>query len=227
MMSLLLSPAANGLDEGDWRTCDSSPSSNLVPISASAVSGSAAGKSPVERNSVLATCQCLARAVTFLERLVSRSTADDNQIESLLAELRNHMETLSSLIGCKLCGDRAESNMLLAMAARQMGMLCNKTAKCYQNVRTQANRRSSSPGDGTDSTAAPVTITFGTYAANQREGLYLLRTLVALQIEEFGVHISAIKARYRTSINPGQIEVLREVEGHIKLARQIISTKHR
>lgn len=227
MMSLLLSPTANGLDEGDWRTCDSSPPSNLVPISGSTGSGSAVGRSPLEKNPVVATCQCLSRAVTFLERLVSRSTADDNQIESLLAELRNHMETLSSLIGCRLCGDRAESNMLLAMAARQMGMLCNKTAKCYQNVRTQANRRSSSPSDGAESTTTSIEITVGTYTANQREGIYLLRTLVALQIEEFGVHIGAIKARYRTSINPGQVEVLREVEGHIKIARQIISTKHR
>lgn len=180
----------------------------------------------MEKIPVVVSCQCLSRAVTFLERLVSRSTADDHQIESLLAELRNHMERLSSLISCKLCGERAESNMLLAMAARQMGMLCHKTAKSYQNLRTQASRRPSSSRDGLESTT-PVAITVGTYEASQREGIYLLRTLVALQIEEFGVHIGAIKARHRAGVNRGQIEVLREVEGHIKLARQIISAKHR
>ncbi|EFR00804.1 hypothetical protein MGYG_03809 [Nannizzia gypsea CBS 118893] len=161
-------------------------------------------------------CCCLLNSISFLERLTSRSTSHENRIDLLLADVRNSIETLATFISCERCAVRVEQDILLAMAARQISIICGKTANCYKTMRLCALGKNASVG--------AVDISVSTYRVNQHEKLHLLGSLVALQILECQQHINTIKARYRDRPSKGHAEALIEAENHIKLARVTISS---
>ena len=165
-------------------------------------------------------CSCLLTSISFLERLVSKSASRENRIDLLLADVRNSIETLAIFIACKTCADQVEPNMLLAMAARQISLICEKMSNCYKGMRMSALgdpsalQRRPEP----DAPAGPVEISVSTYRVNRRESLHLVKSLVTLQITELQKHINTIKSRNHKRTNQGQIEALVEAENCIKLA---------
>lgn len=180
------------------------------------------GKTRTESDS----CCCLLNSISFLERLASRSASRDNRIDLLLADVRNCIETLAIFIACERCAARVEQSMLLAMAARQISVICGKTANCYKAMHLcgLGDTNSSQQKPELYASAGPVDISVSTYRVNRRERLYLLEILVTLQIVEFQRHLNKIKARYRNRSNQGQTEVLVEAENNIKLAQVAISS---
>jgi hypothetical protein len=181
------------------------------------------GKASAESDS----CGCLLSSISFLERLTSRSASCENRIDRLLADVRNSMETLANFMACEQCTARVEQNMLLAMAARQLSVICRKTADCYKAMRLcgLGETNSSRQKPELDTSAGPVDISVSTYRVNQREGLHLLESLVTLQIVELQQHINTIKSRYRNQPNQGQAEALIEAENNTKLA-QVATSSH-
>ncbi|KXX75272.1 hypothetical protein MMYC01_208636 [Madurella mycetomatis] len=178
------------------------------------------GKTRTESNS----CCCLLSSVSFLERLASRSASRGDRIDLLLADVRNSIETLAMFMACERCAARVEQNTLLAMAARQISVICEKMANYYRAMRLcgLGDPNSSQQKPELDASAGPVDISVSTYRVNRREGLHLLESLVTLQIVEFQQHINTIKSRYRNRPNQGQAEALIEAENHIKLAQVAI-----
>jgi len=174
------------------------------------------------------SCGCLLSSISFLERLTSRSASRENRIDRLLADVRNSMETLAIFMACELCAARVEQNMLLAMAARQLSIICRKTANCYKALRLCGLGDTNSPRQKPelDVSAGPIDISVSTYRVSQREGLHLLESLVTLQIVELQQHINTIKSRYRNQPNQGQAEAVIEAENNTKLAQVAISSHH-
>lgn len=172
------------------------------------------------------SCRCLVTSISFLERLVSKSASRPNRIDLLLADVRNSIETLAIFMACERCAGKAEQNMLLAMAARQISVLCGKTSKCYKAMHMGAHgeANSSRRKAEADASACPVDISVSTYRVNRRERLHLIKSLVSLQIVDLQQHINSIKSRYRNRPNHGQAEALVEAENHIKLAQADISS---
>ncbi|RAK90833.1 hypothetical protein BO79DRAFT_226611 [Aspergillus costaricaensis CBS 115574] len=148
---------------------------------------------------------CLLNSVSFLERLSSKSSSREDRLDLLLADLRNSIETLAVFISCDRCATREEQNMLLAMAARQIGVICGRMANCCKAMHQ-------------------VDVSVATYRANRREKLHLLCSLVALQILDFQRQINIIKSRYRNRPNKGQLEALSEAENYVKLAQVLLSS---
>jgi hypothetical protein len=180
------------------------------------------GKTRTESDS----CCCLLSSISFLERLVSRSASRENRIDLLLADVRNSIETFTIFMACERCAARVEQNLLLAMAARQISVICGKTANCYKAMHLcgLGDTNSSQQKSELDASAGPVDISVSTYRVTRRERLHLLKALVTLQIVELQQHISTIKSRHRNQPNQGQAEALIEAENHIKLAQVAISS---
>ncbi|KAJ8111358.1 hypothetical protein ONZ43_g5643 [Nemania bipapillata] len=172
-------------------------------------------------------CCCLLRSVSFLEKLTSRTASRESRLDLLLADVRSSIETLAKLVACDRCAARVEHNMLLAMAAREISIICGKMANCYKamHLRGVGNTNPSRQGSGLGASSGPVDVLVLTYRVNQRERLHLLAALVTLQILEFRQHIDKIKCRSRGRPNQGQTgEALIEAESHIKLAQVAISS---
>ncbi|QKX62000.1 uncharacterized protein TRUGW13939_09156 [Talaromyces rugulosus] len=173
------------------------------------------------------SCCCLLSSISILERLVSRSTSSENRIDLLLGEVRSSIEMLAIFMACERCATRVEQNMLLAMVARQISVILEKTANCCKDMHLSGLGDTNSPQQIPElntSTINPVDISVSTYRVNRRERRHLLRSLVTLQIVEFRQQINTIKSRYRNRPNQGQMEALIEAENHIKLAQVAISS---
>ena len=178
------------------------------------------------------SCRCLLSTIIFLERLVSKSASHETRIDLLLADVRKAIETLATFVSCERCAARVEQCMLLAMAARQLSIICGKTADCYRAMHLlefgeldsdDLNLSRLSPKF--DASTDTVDISVSTYRVNRRERLHLLKSLVALQIAECQQHINKIKSRNRNWSDQGQAEALIEAENHIKSARVTISSQ--
>ncbi|KAF3386430.1 hypothetical protein F1880_000983 [Penicillium rolfsii] len=169
---------------------------------------------------------CLLNSVSFLERLSSRTASRESRIDLLLADVRNSIETLAIFISCERCAARVEQNMLLAMAARQIGAICGKMANCCKAMHRCGfgDINSSQQKPELVASPLPVDISVSTYRVNQRERLHLLESLVTLQIIDFQRQINTIKSRYRNQPNKGQTEALNEAENYVKLAQVSISS---
>ncbi|KAJ5190676.1 uncharacterized protein N7498_009661 [Penicillium cinerascens] len=168
---------------------------------------------------------CLMSSISFVERLVSNSASRKNRIDLLLADVRNAIETLAIFIACEGCAARVEQNMLLAMAARQISLICRETANCYKAMHMCSldDTNSSQQKPEPDTSAGPVEISVSTYRVKRHERLHLLKSLVTLQILELQQHVNKIKSRYRNRPNQGQVEALIEAEDLIKIAQVVIS----
>ncbi|OQE20862.1 hypothetical protein PENFLA_c015G07558 [Penicillium flavigenum] len=180
------------------------------------------GKPPAGSGS----CCCLLDSVSFLERLSSRTASRESRMDLLLADVRNSIETLAIFISCERCAARVEQNMLLAMAARQIGAICGKMANYCKAMHRCGfgNINSSQQKAEPVSSPVPVDISVSTYRVNQREKLHVLESLVTLQIMDFQRQINTIKSRYRDQPNKGQTEALNEAENYVKLAQVSISS---
>ncbi|KAM5506988.1 hypothetical protein McanMca71_001893 [Microsporum canis] len=166
---------------------------------------------------------CLLSSISFLNRLVSRSASCENRIDLLLADVRSSIETLATFMLCERCASRVEHDMLIAMTARQISVICGMMANCYRTMYLRAvdsNTLSSEPE--VDVAAGAVDVFVSTYRVNLRERLHLLESLVSLQLVEFQQHIDTIKTRHRSRPDQGQAETLIEAEDHIKLAQLAI-----
>ncbi|PKY03433.1 hypothetical protein P168DRAFT_319960 [Aspergillus campestris IBT 28561] len=99
------------------------------------------------------------------------------------------------------CVTCSEQNMLLAMAARQIGDLCGKTADCYTSLHQRGHGEpDASPAKPRRSHSADlVDISVSTCRVNRRERLYLLGSLVTLQTFEFQRSIDTIKSRHQSN----------------------------
>lgn len=172
------------------------------------------------------SCSCLLSSISFLERLVSKSASRENRIDLLFADVRNSMETLAIFIACERCATQIEQNMLLAMALRQISVICGKTADCYRSMRTCGLDDAKSPKQKSelDDSASSIDIAVLTYSVSKREMLHMLESLVTFQIMELQQHINTVKNRYRNQPNLGQAEALVEAENHIRLAQVAISS---
>ncbi|GAB0137267.1 t1pks [Epichloe bromicola] len=169
-------------------------------------------------------CTCLISSISFLERLASRSPSRENRIDLILADVRDSINTLALLMACARCAARAELNMLLAMAARQISITCGKLATCCEDIHlrglvanTNDSNSSHQQKDEHDaySTNGPVDISVLTYRLDQREGLHLLRSLATFQITEFQQHIKTMKSRYRLWPLQREAGALIEAENHL------------
>ncbi|KAL8785254.1 MAG: hypothetical protein Q9213_003458 [Squamulea squamosa] len=173
------------------------------------------------------SCRCLLDSITFLERMASRSASRENRIDLLLAEVRNCLETLAILMACERCAAGVEHNTLLAIAARQISVICGKMANCYKAMYLCSlgdTAKSSQQKPELYTPADSVDISVSTYRVNRRERLHLLESLVSLQIVEFEQRLNTIKIRHCNRPNQGQAEALIEAENHVKLAKIAISS---
>ncbi|KAH6876758.1 hypothetical protein B0T10DRAFT_585174, partial [Thelonectria olida] len=176
------------------------------------------------------SCSCLLSSISFLERLASRSASRESRIDVIFADVRNSMEALAAFIACERCAAREELNMVLAMAARHISIICGKLANCYRHLRGlsgDTNNNDSSHQQQLDRDASipgTVDISVSTYSVDRREGLHLLKSLATFQIREFQQHINTIKSRYPPQPNQGQAGTLTEAENHVKLAQVTISS---
>ncbi|PYH67863.1 uncharacterized protein BO88DRAFT_464623 [Aspergillus vadensis CBS 113365] len=170
---------------------------------------------------------CLLSSVSFLERLSSKGSSREDCLDLLLADLRNSIETLAVFISCDRCATRVEQNMLLAMAARQIGVICGRMANCCKAIHQGSLSETGSSQRGSEPVPCPipVNVSVATYCVNRREKLHLLGSLVALQIMDFQRQINIIKSQqYRNRPNKGQVEALSEAENHVKLAQVSLSS---
>ncbi|KAJ5215074.1 hypothetical protein N7468_010753 [Penicillium chermesinum] len=181
---------------------------------------------PLDKTHAASDNCCLLSSVSFLERLSSKSSSREDRLDLLLADLRNSIETLAVFISCDRCATRVEQNMLLAMAARQIGAICGRMANCCKAMNQGSLSETSSSQQGSDAAPCPipVDVAVATYRVNRREKLHLLRSLVALQIMDFQRQINTIKSRYRNRPNKGQVEALSEAENYVKLAQVSLSS---
>ncbi|KAI1734278.1 hypothetical protein F4680DRAFT_438870 [Xylaria scruposa] len=177
------------------------------------------------------SCRCLLSSISFLERLVSGAASCESRMDRLLGHVREAIETLAKFMACERCVAQVELNIVLAMAARQISVICGKVANGYKamHMTTSAGDKSSPRGsqqrsehEGSGSPAIEISVS--TYRVNQRERLYLLKSLVTLQIAELQQHINTMAWRYRNRPNPGQAGALREAKNQIKLAQMAISS---
>ncbi|KAI0854957.1 hypothetical protein F4860DRAFT_497812 [Xylaria cubensis] len=176
-------------------------------------------------------CRCLLSSISFLERLVSRAASCESRIDRLLGDVREAIETLARFIACERCVAQVELNIVLAMAARQISVICGKVANGYKTMHAmtsagdKGSSRESQQRPGLEGSAnSVIEISVSTYRVNQRERLYLLKSLVTLQIAELQQHINTMAWRYRNRPNPGQAGALREAKNQIKLAQMAISS---
>ncbi|KAL4888147.1 hypothetical protein BDV59DRAFT_189188 [Aspergillus ambiguus] len=171
-------------------------------------------------------CRCLRHSISFLERLISRSAVRENRIDILLTGVRNSIETLAILMACERCTAGLEQNALLAMAIRQISVICGKAADCYKNLYLCGISDKNSFQQETELGVSVnrVDISVLTYRANCRERLHILKSLVGFQIAEIQQHINTFKSRCRNRPSPSQAEALMEAEKHIRLAKVAISS---
>jgi len=183
-------------------------------------------KAPLESDS----CSCLLSSIIFLEKLACKSASCESRIDVILADVRNSMKTLAAFIACKKCEARAELNIVLAMAARNIAIICGRLANSYKHLRglssdTNNNEPSHQHQSHRDtSTTSPVDISVSTYSVDQREGLHLLESLTTFQIIDFQRYINTIKSRYPHQTNQGQAGALTEAENYVKLAQATITS---
>lgn len=198
------------------------PSQRSTPRSISVDEEPSSAASWSERRRTSETCPCLVSSISFLEKLVSKSAACEGRINTLLGEVRQSMDTMARFIECERCEARVEQSMLLAMATRQIGMLCKKLADSYREIKgRQASARVSS--QKTDEAQSEDVSILG-YRASQREKMYLVKGLVTLQLADFQRVISAVKARYRQRPDQAQVDALTEAEAQLELAHAVVNT---
>jgi hypothetical protein len=140
------------------------------------------------------SCSCQARSISLLERLVSKVASGENRIDVLLADVRNSIATLAIFMACTRCTSRDEQNMLLAMAARQISIICAQMASCFKSLHQSGAEAAQTQAD-LDASIGTVDIFVSTYRVSRRERLHLLKSLVTLQTIELQQHLDAIKAR--------------------------------
>jgi hypothetical protein len=140
------------------------------------------------------SCSCQARSISLLERLVSKAASRENRIDVLLADVRNSIATLAIFMACTRCASRDEQNMLLAMAARQISIICAQMANCFKSLQQSGAEAPQTQAD-LDASIGPVDIFVSTYRVSRRERLHMLKSLVTLQTIELQQHLDAIKAR--------------------------------
>ncbi|KAI1328514.1 hypothetical protein F5Y16DRAFT_419679 [Xylariaceae sp. FL0255] len=167
-------------------------------------------------------CHCLLSSISFLDRLVSGAASCESRIDQLLGNVREAIETLAKFMACKNCVTHVELNVVLAMAARQIGVICGKAASSYRTMHKSSSGEPQQPAKPESSGSPAVEITVSRYRVSQREGLYLLKSLVALQITELQQHVNMMVWRYRNRPNEGQAGALREAKNQIKLAQAAI-----
>lgn len=195
-----------------------SPTSHLGPLDAEA--------SRLRTGS--GSCCCLLRAISFLEKLISRSNSRSKSISVLLTDVRTSVDRLAVFIKCERCTSRVEQNAVFAMVVRQISFICGKTAAYYKDMeqnssadtdQTSAISQKSELEFSSTLSASPLDIFVSTYRVNTREKLHLLRSLVTLQIAEIQQHINTIRTRCLKQPDQDQAKILIEAESHIKLAR--------
>lgn len=162
-------------------------------------------------------CSCLVGSISFLEKVVSKSASSESRIDVLLAEVRQSMETMVRFIECERCETRVEQTMLLAMATRQISILCKKLADCYREVKLSRETETRGATGSND-------ISILGYRASQREKLYLVKGLVTLQLADFQKVIAAVKSRYRQRPDQAQVDALTEATTQLELAHAIVNT---
>ncbi|GAA89216.1 hypothetical protein ASPFODRAFT_145376 [Aspergillus luchuensis CBS 106.47] len=100
----------------------------------------------------------VAAAVSFLERLSSKSSSREDRLDLLLADLRNSIETLAVFISGDRCATRVEQSMLLAMAARQIGVICGRMANCCKAMHQGSLSDTSSSQRGSEPVPCPIPV---------------------------------------------------------------------
>ncbi|RAH53620.1 hypothetical protein BO85DRAFT_503581, partial [Aspergillus piperis CBS 112811] len=149
----------------------------------------------------------------------------EDRLDLLLADLRNSIETLAVFISCDRCATRVEQNMLLAMAARPIGVICGRIANCCKAMLQDSLSDTGSSQQGSEPVPCPIpdNVSVATYRVNRREKLHLLGSLAALQIMDFQRQINIIKSRYRNRPNKRQVGALSEADKYVKLAQVSLS----
>ncbi|RYC62136.1 hypothetical protein CHU98_g4071 [Xylaria longipes] len=228
----------DGVDELElWEESRMTPDSDMS-WTMSADGHSTAGRSPEalplepwdKARPKPGSCRCLLSSISFLDRLVSRAASCESRIDRLLGDVREAIEALTKFMACERCVGQVELNIVLAMAARQISVICGKVANGYKALHMMASAgdksssRESQQRPGLEGSASPVEISVSTYRVNQRERLCLLKSLVTLQIAELQQHINTMAWQYRNRPNPGQAGALREAKKQIKLAQMAISS---
>ncbi|KAI8946058.1 hypothetical protein F4801DRAFT_566047 [Xylaria longipes] len=229
----------DGVDELElWEESRMTPDSDMS-WTMSADGHSTAGRSPEalplepwdKTRPKPGSCRCLLSSISFLDRLVSRAASCESRMDRLLGDVREAIEALTKFMACERCVGQVELNIVLAMAARQISVICGKVANGYKALHMMASAgdksssRESQQRPGLEGSASPVVeISVSTYRVNQRERLCLLKSLVTLQIAELQQHINTMAWQYRNRPNPGQAGALREAKKQIKLAQMAISS---
>jgi hypothetical protein len=172
-------------------------------------------------------CGCLLRSMTFLERLAARSGSREYRIDLLLSHLRSAIETFATFIACKPCTTSVEQNMLLVMAVRQISLTCTTAANCYKAMHRDQNSNNVDPSlqqkPDTDDTDC-VDILVSSYRVNRQEKLYVLESLITVQIQDFQHELDEFKKRYLDQHNQCQAKILSEAESQIRKALENISS---
>jgi hypothetical protein len=77
-------------------------------------------------------CSCLNLCAHLLEELGANSARKEPApMDVLLGVFRDALRRCEHILGCEECSSRAENNMLLAMAALYMSVICCQIVACY------------------------------------------------------------------------------------------------
>ncbi|KAI9151329.1 hypothetical protein HJFPF1_08531 [Paramyrothecium foliicola] len=185
-------------------------------------------------------CRCLHLSAHLLHDLGSKTaTTEPTAMDRLLSFFRGSLKRCSKILACDQCVSRTENNMLLAMAARYMSVLCDQIVACYTRRQTEkpvihdhwssvpANDRwqSDSSEDidmsGDLKSEEGHDMWFSTYRIeSDQEQTHVLTTLIKIQLTEYALVLEKLRARAGT--HSGQLTLVTDAEKRYQKARGVL-----
>lgn len=209
------------------------------------------GDQPVDLRVGDRVCCCLQVAACLVEDLGAKAAARNRATMDVhLGDFRGALAQYGNILDCKRCAAAREINMLLAMAAKYMGTLCERIVVCYTELKRTQGRHyppvsansswddaimvREDSFDGFDNRSRSVfsktvgrtdglmdEIRFSTYRIESNaEKMHVLRSLVTVQVTEFGQMLARLKKR--PGIRRGHLALLTEARGKVHISELML-----
>ncbi|KAL2140165.1 hypothetical protein VTI28DRAFT_4181 [Corynascus sepedonium] len=224
---------------------DLSSAMSAIPATQNSIlSWTQSGDRPVDLRVGDRVCCCLQVAACLVEDLGAKAAAGNRATMDVhLGDFRGALAQYGNILDCKRCAAAREINMLLAMAAKYMGTLCERIVVCYTELKRTQGRHyppvsansswddaimvREGSFDGFDNRSRSVfsktvgrtdglmdEIRFSTYRIESNvEKMHVLRSLVTVQVTEFGQMLARLKKR--PGIRRGHLALLTEARGKV------------
>ena len=178
-------------------------------------------------------CRCLQLCANLLEELSTKSACrQETGMDALLAGFKESMTRLVSILDCTECESRTENNMLLAMVAHYMSLICEQAVVVFvqshqsglnMTLPTQMAAPSVNQMEDTTPQTGMDEGWFSNYPMNGNYGgPHILTTVVSVQLTEF---LRVLKRLcMRASRRSGQVAVLTEAVKRYQTTRALLKT---